>query len=138
MNLCTNSSVEDKLKWAFTLFDIDNDGTISKEEMSTVLRSVYSLIKHCSVYSEELTAASVAKRVEDVFAMCDENHNGHITKEEFITHALEDSLVLASLSLYNRSMFARTKTASKLSLNDEENNVSQQWLTLCTKKLLCS
>ncbi|XP_022237595.1 neuronal calcium sensor 1-like [Limulus polyphemus] len=39
----THGSVDDKLKWAFKLYDIDNDGYVSRFEMLDVVTAIYQL-----------------------------------------------------------------------------------------------
>ena len=36
--------MRDKLNWIFNLYDINGDGYISKDELSTIIKSIYSLL----------------------------------------------------------------------------------------------
>ena len=37
LSVISKGTTHDKLSWAFTFYDVDNDGVISKEEMLKVL-----------------------------------------------------------------------------------------------------
>ena len=60
------------MKWAFSLYDLNNNGVITKDELLTVYRSVYSLVKDSDLYQEELQRCSVEDRVDRVFDLIDE------------------------------------------------------------------
>ena len=70
--IVSNSSVEDKLNWAFRLYDLNNNGVISKQEMLTVFRSVYSLVKNSEVFQDEIQNETIDTRVDRVFDLIDE------------------------------------------------------------------
>ncbi|RLN71352.1 hypothetical protein BBJ28_00016818, partial [Nothophytophthora sp. Chile5] len=85
--LCSGSQHE-KIKAAFTLFDINQDGFISREEMETYLASVYRIIFTTSpamvqqlhyVSPEQLAQITTA----DAFALADVNQDGRLSFEEF-------------------------------------------------------
>lgn len=40
----SRGSVDDKLRWAFTLYDLDGDGQICRDEMTRVVTAVYELM----------------------------------------------------------------------------------------------
>ena len=45
LSITSRGTVEEKLNWAFNLYDIDHDNTITKAEFTTVVTGSVSLIK---------------------------------------------------------------------------------------------
>lgn len=46
--------MEDKLDWAFQLYDIDNDGKISYDEMLAIVEAIYKMVGYVRVIEEEM------------------------------------------------------------------------------------
>ena len=44
MSILSRGTVLDKLRWTFTLYDVDSDGVISKEDLTRVIISIYDLM----------------------------------------------------------------------------------------------
>ena len=44
LSVLSRGSVQDKLKWTFSLYDINCDGVISKDDLSRIIISVYDLM----------------------------------------------------------------------------------------------
>ncbi|RAW38367.1 hypothetical protein PC110_g5374 [Phytophthora cactorum] len=85
--LCSGSQ-EEKIKSTFTLFDINQDGFISRDEMETYLASVYRIVFMTSpatmqqlhgISPDELAQITTA----DAFSMADTNQDDRLSFEEF-------------------------------------------------------
>ncbi|ETP44618.1 hypothetical protein F442_08803 [Phytophthora nicotianae P10297] len=85
--LCSGSQ-EEKIKSTFTLFDINQDGFISRDEMETYLASVYRIVFMTSpttmqqlhgISPEELARITTA----DAFTLADTNQDDRLSFEEF-------------------------------------------------------
>jgi len=62
----SRGSVDDKLRWAFTLYDLDGDGQICRDEMTRVVTAVYELMgKFAEPWLKDGT--TVAAHVDFVF-----------------------------------------------------------------------
>lgn len=62
----SRGSVDDKLRWAFTLYDLDGDGQICRDEMTRVVTAVYELMgKFAEPWLKDGT--TVASHVDLVF-----------------------------------------------------------------------
>ncbi|CAI5730361.1 unnamed protein product [Hyaloperonospora brassicae] len=85
--LCSGSQ-EEKIKAAFTLFDVNHDGCISRDEMETYLASVYRIVFMMSptisqqlhvISPEELARITTA----DAFTFADANEDDSLSFDEF-------------------------------------------------------
>ena len=47
---------DEKLEWAFRLYDIDNDGLITKKEMVEVIQSMMSLVENSKNFESDISA----------------------------------------------------------------------------------
>lgn len=97
---------EDKLRWAFRLYDLNRDGIISRDEMLDIIVSIHSLVGN----SGNSSSASAGGRDEDdphavrdhanrVFQRLDINQDGVVTLEEFVDTCLKDQNVMKSLAI---------------------------------------
>lgn len=44
LSILSRGSVEEKLRWAFSLYDINGDGCITKEEMTDIVTAIYDIM----------------------------------------------------------------------------------------------
>ena len=65
---------------AFRLYDVDNDGYITRQEMYDIVDAIYQMVGTQPVSEEENTPQ---KRVEKIFDQMDKNHDDKLTLEEF-------------------------------------------------------
>lgn len=68
---------DDKLKLAFSIFDENGDGVITREELVKILKA-----NHMSTDANE-----VSKKAETILAQADKDGDGVINFEEFVTVA---------------------------------------------------
>ncbi|XP_076034807.1 A-type potassium channel modulatory protein KCNIP1-like [Oratosquilla oratoria] len=84
----TRGTTEDKLRWIFSLYDLNGDGCITRQEMTDLVQAVFDLMgKHTDVPIDETT---IGQRVETLFTMLDQNRDGVITLDEFMDSCSQD------------------------------------------------
>ena len=92
LSISTRGSVEDKARWMFQLYDANDNGYISKDEMVLIINAIYQM-------SNVKDAESCArKRVESIYKDMDSNQDGQLSFEEFLVLAKSDPIVLDILS----------------------------------------
>ena len=53
MSLISRGSLHEKLQWIFSLYDVNGDGVISKQEMIDIVTAIYDLMgRHTEAFGE--------------------------------------------------------------------------------------
>ena len=94
MSVTTRGSSEEKLKWAFGIYDIDGNGYISKSEILSIVQSIQKMVG-----ALDDTNASEEKLLK-VFSMFDVNKDGKLSMEEFLEGAKKDTIFMKMLQSY--------------------------------------
>eukprot|EP01100_Stratorugosa_tubuloviscum_P002158 TRINITY_DN1490_c6_g1_i1.p1 TRINITY_DN1490_c6_g1~~TRINITY_DN1490_c6_g1_i1.p1 ORF type:complete len:253 (+),score=101.82 TRINITY_DN1490_c6_g1_i1:31-759(+) len=114
VSLLCKGSAEDKLRLTFQAYDLDNSGTISKEEMlslfcdtySHAIRALHALQTYHSVEVEsppiqEFTHSFrqlMSEAIDSAWLQLDTNHDGILNFEEFKNFALANPQITATLN----------------------------------------
>ena len=83
----TEGAPEECLKNLFRVFDFNNDGEISQEEMKRLVGDMYLLLQ------AEETDMSEETIIKSTFAEMDRDADGLITEEEFVSACLRHSTI---------------------------------------------
>lgn len=51
LSILSRGSMDEKLRWTFSLYDINGDGCITRDEMTDIVTAVYELLGKFSVHS---------------------------------------------------------------------------------------
>eukprot|EP00092_Neocalanus_flemingeri_P018863 GFUD01020426.1.p1 GENE.GFUD01020426.1~~GFUD01020426.1.p1 ORF type:complete len:194 (-),score=66.58 GFUD01020426.1:25-606(-) len=92
-NIMVNGNAEENLGKIFLIFDVNNDGIISEEEMNVLVKHICVLIVGLDGFERSKDVANMA------FNEMDKDKNGEVTKEEFILAVLEPEKVSKFLAL---------------------------------------
>uniref|UniRef100_UPI003AAB9DDC Kv channel-interacting protein 4-like n=1 Tax=Centroberyx gerrardi TaxID=166262 RepID=UPI003AAB9DDC len=98
LSILLRGTIQEKLNWAFNLYDINKDGYITKEEMLDIMKAIYDMMGKCTypVLKEE----TPRQHVEIFFQKMDKNKDGVVTIDEFIDCCQNDENIMRSMHLF--------------------------------------
>lgn len=93
IDITQNGSSDEKLEWAFSMYDINGDDRISKAEMSRVVESMFDLLG-----KDKKGTNKPKKHVDRIFSRIDANHDNYVSKEEFLNGCKADDQIRTILA----------------------------------------
>ena len=67
LSVTSRGQIQDKLEWAFKLYDLNGDGSITKEEMLKMIKAIFAMMGKKIQYGD----FTAEKRVEKIFELMD-------------------------------------------------------------------
>ncbi|KAI8893716.1 hypothetical protein BC833DRAFT_607457 [Globomyces pollinis-pini] len=99
IDISARGTIEERLKWSFKLFDLDEDGYISQAEMLAIVDSIYRMVGQTNDLPDD--EKTPTDRVEKVFRLMDLDQDGLLSLQEFVNGGQLDPTILNSLNLYS-------------------------------------
>ncbi|XP_013792834.2 frequenin-1-like, partial [Limulus polyphemus] len=98
LSVTSRGNLDEKLVWAFKLYDVDNDGSITREEMYNIVDAIYQMLGNKDkAEGEEETPK---EKVDKIFEQLDKNNDNQLSIEEFREGSKKDPKIVQALSLY--------------------------------------
>lgn len=73
LSILSRGSVEEKLRWTFSLYDINGDGFITRDEMTDIVTAVYELVgRHPDSAGPDVE--KIKEKVEKIFLVSIDRH----------------------------------------------------------------
>ena len=105
LSITSRGSLEEKLQWAFKVYDIDEDGFITRKEMLEIVKAIFKMSRQNSL-SHHLTvsedASTPEQRVDDIIKELDTNMDGKLSEKEFVEGSKNNPAIVGKLLQINR------------------------------------
>ena len=105
LSITSRGTLEQKLQWAFKVYDIDEDGYITRKEMLEIVKAIFKMSRHNSLSNSLSVSEDVAtpeERVDDIIKQLDANMDGKLSEKEFIDGSKNNPDIASKLIQVNR------------------------------------
>ncbi|XP_045769568.1 Kv channel-interacting protein 4-like isoform X2 [Maniola jurtina] len=99
LSVLSRGTLEEKLRWTFSLYDINGDGCITKEEMTEIVTAIYDLMG--KIVEPMIDDEVVREKVERLFQKMDLNRDGVLTLDEFLDCCSRDEGISRSMGVFD-------------------------------------
>ncbi|XP_045532880.1 Kv channel-interacting protein 4 [Pieris brassicae] len=99
LSVLSRGTIEEKLQWTFSLYDINGDGYITKEEMTEIVTAIYDLMG--KIVEPMIDDDAIREKVERLFQKMDLNRDGVLTLDEFLDCCLRDEDIIRSMGVFD-------------------------------------
>ncbi|XP_055341147.1 Kv channel-interacting protein 4-like [Paramacrobiotus metropolitanus] len=108
MSVLSRGTTEEKLQWIFTLYDIDKNGYITKNEMVEIVSAVYEMRSEAMPGQPvKVDTDAVINHATNVFCKMDANKDGLVSYEEFIEACHNDEDIRKTIGTLNGGLHLR-------------------------------
>nr|XP_018910793.1 PREDICTED: Kv channel-interacting protein 1-like isoform X1 [Bemisia tabaci] len=90
-------TTDEKLRWIFSLYDVKKDGYLTRDEVSSIVGSVFELSGFRIVEPTPEVQAAISDRTDFIFQKLDLDKDGIVTLDEFLRSCKNDDTIRKSL-----------------------------------------
>ncbi|XP_028835764.1 recoverin 2 [Denticeps clupeoides] len=94
LHMTSGGRTERKLEWAFSLFDVDKNGYITKSEVTEICQAIFKLIPKDEVSKLPKDENTPEKRAEKLWSFFNKKDNERLAEGEFIQGVMENDSAL--------------------------------------------
>ncbi|XP_076607756.1 recoverin a [Chaetodon auriga] len=94
LHLTSGGKTLQKLEWAFALYDVDGNGTISNNEILEIVRSIFNMIPPEDQKNLPEDENTPEKRAEKIWEFFGKKENDKISEGEFIQGVMDNKDIL--------------------------------------------
>ncbi|KAM3597822.1 uncharacterized protein V6R79_009536 [Siganus canaliculatus] len=94
LHLTSGGKTLQKLEWAFALYDVDGNGTISSNEILEIVRSIFNMIPAEDQKNLPEDENTPEKRAEKIWEFFGKKENDKISEGEFIQGVMDNKEIL--------------------------------------------
>eukprot|EP01101_Sappina_pedata_P011522 TRINITY_DN7761_c0_g1_i1.p1 TRINITY_DN7761_c0_g1~~TRINITY_DN7761_c0_g1_i1.p1 ORF type:complete len:186 (-),score=61.99 TRINITY_DN7761_c0_g1_i1:19-576(-) len=99
LSTMTRGTPDEKLEFAFMMYDTDKSGFITRDQMARIIESFYRLVGPMVTFSGK-RYESPQQLVDDFFEQIDSNGDGKISLEEYKEGAVKNPDLIHGLKLF--------------------------------------
>ena len=103
----TEAPLEDKLRYAFNVYDIDRNSSIDRAEIVFILRAMFELL---GMTDDQWHQYSYNQCVDTIMQSLDVNHDQRLSKEEFIQGLKKDAFLQSLMNPFQHVWLASIPT----------------------------
>merc|ERR1712150_10828 len=101
LSITSRGTLEQKLEWAFKVYDMDEDGFITRKEMLEIVEAIYKMSQHNSL-SVSGDVSTPEASVDEIIKLFDINMDGKLSEEEFVEGLKNNPAIVSRLLQVNK------------------------------------
>ncbi|XP_042562328.1 recoverin b [Clupea harengus] len=94
LHLTSSGKTMEKLEWAFALYDLDRNGSITKNEIQEIVRSIFRMISEEDQKILPEDENTPEKRADKIWFFFGKKENDKLTEGEFIQGIMDNKNIL--------------------------------------------